>query len=333
MRMVFVALFALVVLVPATASAQAWAEKMFKDKDTKDNPLVHDFGSVPRGAQLFHRFKITNIYAVPMEITNIRASCICGSAKETKKTLEPRESGYIEVTMDTKRFTGPKTITIYVTVGPEYVSTAELKISANSRADVVFNPGELKFGVVPRGKATEKQEIDVEYAGALDWKVTEIVTNNLPIEATFKEWYREPGKAGYKVSVGLKADAPAGSIKREFYLRTNDPTSPLLPVLVEAVVQAPLSAAPEVAKFGTVPVGQTRTQRIFVRGNKAFRIVAIEDQKDGVKAETPDVAGETHIVTIKWTPDKAGDLKASLVIKTDLDNLSITLPIEGAATK
>src|SRR5262245_40551071 len=132
MRKGFVALLALFALSPVTASAQAWAEKMFRDKDTKDNPLVHDFGSVPRGAQLFHRFKITNIYAVPMEITNLKPSCGCGTAKATKTTLEKRESGFIEVTLDTTRFTGPKTVTISVTVGPEFTSTADLRLSFNS---------------------------------------------------------------------------------------------------------------------------------------------------------------------------------------------------------
>lgn len=337
MRKAFVALLALAALAPATASAQAWAEKMFKDKDAKDNPLVHDFGSVPRGAQLFHRFKITNIYAVPMEITNLHPSCGCGSAKATKTTLQPRESGFIEVTLDTKRFTGLKNVTISVTVGPEFTSTADLRLSFNSRADVVFNPGQVSFGVVARGKATDKQEIDVEYAGALDWKVTEVVTNNAPVEVTFKEWYRRAGKTsanevGYKISVALKADAPAGPLKQDFFLKSNDPGTPLLPVLVEAMVQAPLSASPEKAEMGAVPVGQAATKKIIVKGNKAFRIVGFEGQDGVVTAESPEGAGETHIVTIKWQPAKAGEIKQQLTIKTDLDkDATITVPVEGNA--
>lgn len=52
------------------AFAQDWAEKMF----VKDNvpQLAHDFGIVARGAMLHHAFHITNIYAVPIEITTIR---------------------------------------------------------------------------------------------------------------------------------------------------------------------------------------------------------------------------------------------------------------------
>ncbi|HMF13159.1 MAG TPA: DUF1573 domain-containing protein [Gemmataceae bacterium] len=327
MRKATAALFVLVALAPAPGSAQAWAEKMFKDPDAKDNPLVHDFGSVPRGSQLFHRFKITNLHA----------SCGCGTPKATKTKLQPRESGYVEVTLDTKRFNGPKKVTVSVTVGPEYVSTADLQLSFNSRGDIVFNPGQVNFGVVPRGKASDKQEIDVEYAGALDWKVTEVVASDAPLEVSFKEWYRRAGKAtanevGYKISVALKADAPAGPLKQDIYLKTNDPACPLLPVLVEATVQAPLAVLPEKAEFGSVPVGQSATKRIVVKGMKPFKIVGIEGQEEGITAETPEPAGETHFVTIKWQPDKAGDLKRQLTVKTDLDkDATIAIPVEGTA--
>jgi hypothetical protein len=332
MRKAIVALCALVALYRGTASAQPWAEKMFRDKDAKDNPLVHDFGSVPRGAQLLHRFKITNIYAVDMQIIDIRSSCACGSAKETKKVLKPREVGYIEVNMDTKRFSGPKTISIHVTVGPEFTSTAELKISANSRADVVFNPGQVNFGVVPRGQASTKQDVDIEYAGTLDWKITELVTNNVPVEATFKEWYRRSGQVGFKISVALKPDAPAGTLKEELYLKTNDPNCPLLPLLVEATVQAPLSVKPDTAKMGTVTLGQTGTQKVIVKGNKPFSIVSIEGQEDGITAEAQPGAGEIRIVTIKCQPTKAGDIKRQLIIKTDLDKeAAVTVTVEGSA--
>jgi hypothetical protein len=332
MRKALVAVVALAAVTPTTLHAQAWAEKMFRDKDAKDNPLVHDFGSVPRGAKLLHRFKITNIYAVEMQIADIRASCTCGSAKETKKVLKPREVGYIEVTMDTTRFAGPKTISIFVTVGPEYTSTAELKVSANSRADVVFNPAQVTLGVVPRGQASAKQEVDVEYAGTLDWKITEIKTNNAPIEATFKEWYRKPGQVGYKITVGLKVDAPVGPVKEEIFVKTTDPNCPLLPVLVEATVQPPLSATPEIAKMETVIVGQAKTMRVFVRGSKAFRITGIDGQEDGITAETPNAAGETHVVTIKCQPARAGEFKRPIVIKTDLDkDASVTVTVEGTA--
>src|SRR5262249_21615036 len=133
---------AVLTLGAAQAPAQGWAEKMFKDG------LTHDFGPVPRGAQLFHRFTVTNIYAVRMEITGVKSGCGCVTANAPRRVLEPLESTTLGVSMAARRFTGPKTVSIRVTVGPEFISGAELKVSANSRADVVFNPGQVTFGTV-----------------------------------------------------------------------------------------------------------------------------------------------------------------------------------------
>src|SRR4051794_39816075 len=100
MRKAYLAIVALAVAT-APVSAEAWAEKMFKDG------LTHDFGTVPRGAQLVHHFTITNIYAVRMEITSIKSGCGCVTASMPKRVLESKESTTLEVRMDGKRFVGP----------------------------------------------------------------------------------------------------------------------------------------------------------------------------------------------------------------------------------
>src|SRR5262249_51791742 len=153
----------------------------------------------------------TNIYAVRMEILSVQSGCGCVSAEATKRILEPRETAYIDVHMDGRRFTGSKNVMVRVTVGPEYVSSAELKVSAFSRADVVFNPGPVNFGTVSTGQAAT-QTIDLEYAGTLNWTVSEVIAKDLPIEATLSELYRRPGQVGYRLQVSLKADAPVGPL-------------------------------------------------------------------------------------------------------------------------
>ena len=82
-------LLALIVTAAAAtaAPAQNWAEKMFPDG------IEHDFGVVPHGAQLFHRFAVKNIYAVRMEITSITPGCGCVTAKATKRELIGGNSG------------------------------------------------------------------------------------------------------------------------------------------------------------------------------------------------------------------------------------------------
>src|SRR5262249_11826090 len=153
------------------------------------------------------------------------------------------------------------------------------KVTANSRADVVFNPGEVNFGVVPIGQ-TPTQTIDVEYAGTHPWKLEAINTNGAPYTATLEEWYRKPGQAGYHIRFTLDKDAPAGALKHEVLLQTNDPNGPAVPLLVEATVQAALSVSPETVVLGTVPVGEAATHKVLLRGTRAFRILGVEDLGD-----------------------------------------------------
>ncbi len=329
-------LLTLVVLALATvaAPAQGWAEKMFPDG------LTHDFGTVPRGTQLLHKVKITNIYNVRMEITSIKSGCGCVTATAAKRVLEPRESTIIEVRMDARRFTGPKEVGVRVTVGPEYISSAELTIKANSRTDVVFNPGQVSFGTVTRGQAPT-QTINVEYAGKLDWQVSEVVAKDVPYTTVIKELYRQPagrlgvGKSGYRLSVTLKDDAPLGALTHFVYLKTNDPASPLVPVLIEANVQSALSVLPAALSLGAVKTDTTLTRRVVVRGNRPFRIKEVDgvgsDIQLGAALATTDA--EVQFVTFKCNFDKPGPFKRELKIKTTIQDAPVVVTIDGTAAK
>jgi hypothetical protein len=307
-----------------TAAQGNWAEKMFKEG------IKHDFGNVPHGAQLMHRFPITNIYAKELDVIEVRSGCVCGSASPSTKTLEAAKAGFIEVLMDARKFTGPKTITIYVTVGKgsEYRSTAELKVSANSRQDVVFNPGEVDFGAVPQGQAA-KRVIDVEYAGKLDWKVTNFSNNGAPLELELKELYRRPGQVGYRLEVALKPDTAPGAYKWEVQLETNDPASQKVPVLVEANVQAALTVTPGSLSFKDVKAGEERSLLLRIKGNKAFTVKALDGLGDGLTAELPSGSSPVHSIKFRFQSTTVGPFKKQVQIKTDLQEAPVTVTVEG----
>lgn len=313
----------------APAQTPEWADKLF----AKESPN-HNFGNVPRGAVLSHDFTLTNIYAVPLDIIGTRASCGCVIVKPAKTTIQPKESIVVGVTMDARRFTGPKTVTIHISVGPQYTSTATLSVTANSRTDVVFNPGQVNFGVIASGQNVT-QAIDIEYAGAIDWKVTGVSEHAFPFTTKIEELYRRPGQVvqvGYRLNVTLKADAPAGTHRWELLLQTNDPGSPSLPVLIEATIQAPLSVAPNPVALGGLKVGEEVSRRVLVRGSRPFRILSVENAGD-VTVEYPPASALVQVVTVRWKPTAAGDLKRDLRIKTDLDGgAATTMIVEGKAT-
>lgn len=310
----------------APAQNQAWADKLLKGE------TAHDFGTVARGAQMYHRFAITNIWAVPLEIMNVRVSCGCVTATVSKQSLQPRETGYLDVNMDARRFTGPKNVSIFVTVGPQYTSTATVRVSAVSRADVVFNPGEVNFGIVPCGQKAV-QMVDVEYAGALDWKVSEVIKNGAPLDVDLDPLYREPGRVGYRIRTTLKPDAPPGLLRCEVQLKTNDPASPFVPLLVEANVQASLSVAPSSVTFGPAKVGEVLVKRVMVRAGKPFHIVGVEGLGDGIEADIPSTLGATQWLTLKFRPTEPVESRRELRITTDLDKqASASLTVQATST-
>jgi hypothetical protein len=318
MRIVALSLLALA-LAAAPSQAQVVVEEPQPNWATKliTNGLSHDFGNVPHGTLLHYQFKLHNIYAVPLTI-NTRAGCNCLTATASVSVLKPEGDAYIDVTMNTAVYTGPRTKPIYLEVGPQYISSAALWLSAYSRADIVCNPGHLNFGVVATGQGATPQTIDVEYAGTRDWRITGVNKTDGPLDVSFKEIYRRTGQVGYRVTVALKPNVVSGTLREEVLLRTNDPGSPLVPVLVEAHVQSALTVVPEILNLGKLRSGESMTKLLMVRGASPFHVVTVEGQGDGIVAETPTTASQVQIIRIKYEAGKAGELKKQLKIKTDV---------------
>ena len=233
---------------PPQQQPPAWAEKLFGPPAN----LVHDFGTVPRGALLRHDFVMTNIYAVPIEIADIRVQMGWWGATPDKHQLQPNEKATISMWVDARRFTGQKTGVIFVTIGPNNISTVRLTFTAFSRDDIVCRPGEVVFDSVAPGQ-TPSATVDIEYSGQLAWQVSKaVIPKQAPFEATVKELYRRPGQVGYQLKLSLKKDAAPGQFQENIFLKTNDPNAGLLPVLVRGNIQAPLEAVPDALKLKEV---------------------------------------------------------------------------------
>lgn len=324
MRKLGLALVTSFLLAPAAQAQSAWADKMF------GGDLVHDFGVVARGSQLKYSFKMTNIWKVPLEITDVKVSCGCLKAEPSTRVLQPNETAMLNIHMDGKQFSGPKTIRIHVTVGPKFVSTATLTVSANARGDVAFLPNEIDFGTVQRGQ-TPTKPIEVEYNGTqVDWRVTEIVKNgSAPFELRVEPLGGTPARRGYRLFATMKPDATGGAFKQDVILKTNDLTSPILTFHIVGNVQAGLAVSPSPIVVRDLKVGETQTKKVFVRAPRPFRVTAVEGQGDGVTVDVPNRQDMTLVLTVHIEPAAAGNLRRQLLIRTDLDGETTPLTIEA----
>jgi hypothetical protein len=342
MRKVVLTLLSMTLLVGAARAqeqdASHWVEKLVVGYAEKGpSVLTKDFGTVARGGQLLHTFKLYNPYKVPLTI-DTEVECNCVSVSPKSFVIQPKQGADLNITMDTARFVGNKMVHITVLTGPPpYTQPQPMKllVMALIRADLVLNPGHVNLGTIKSGQATAPQVLEVEYAGATDFRITEVVEHTAPVKLSYKEWYRGPGPGGYRVgyhvTAELKDGAAAGGFRQELFLRTNDPAGPLLPIPVEGMVQASLSAVPNTLELGNMKLGEERLQRVMVRGAKPFMVIGIEGAGEGITYELPTAPSMIQTVVFHCKPGMTGDVSRKIQIKTDLgsDN-AVSIKVEGA---
>jgi Protein of unknown function (DUF1573) len=300
----------------AGTAAASWANGLFDEQS-------HDFGPVPRGGKFRHDFRLTNRLAEPITIINVRASCGCTTGRAVASQVAPGQATVVEAEMDTRNFVGAKVTTLYVSVvsagGQE--SEARLGVSANILSDIVLNPGTIDFGAVTRGR-TPELSLTVDRVGAPSWKVERMVTGSRVLGDQLVETTRDGSTVQYLLRVAIKPDAPAGFVRDEIRLLTNDPESPTIPIPVTASIRSDLTASPGVLTLGRVASAGGAQGRFLVRASRPFSIVSVEGDGDGFKAVEPSPnKAAAHILAVSYKSADGrprGDFRHVFRVVTDL---------------
>lgn len=104
-----------------------------KKSDRFPDGRAHDFGEVKHGTSLKNTFRIVNMSNAPLNLTSVRVSNGCMTGTVSKRVLQPKEEGKVEVTVNTRRFVGSKTIGMLLTVEQGgNTETLKFLITANS---------------------------------------------------------------------------------------------------------------------------------------------------------------------------------------------------------
>ncbi len=300
----------------ARSLADAWTDALFPERS-------HDFGMVPRGVKVKHDFLLVNRLSEPITILNLRPSCGCTSGKAHASTVAPGESTVIEAEMDTRNFVGPKATVLFVNLitasGRE--SEARLAVSSFILSDIVLNPGAVDFGTVKRGQAAT-QVLTIDRINRPDWKFTRMVSATRSLSAQLVETSRKDAAVSYALTVSVKPDAPAGLLRDELRLISNDPETPSIPIMVTGVIRGDLTAAPSVLSLGQVHSSAGAHGRFVVRASRPFAIRAIEGAGNGFVTSAPDGTRQAaHVVTVAYKPEEGtttGDIRRVFRVHTDL---------------
>jgi hypothetical protein len=295
--------------------AATWADSMFDE-------LSKDFGSVPRGPMLSHPFRVTNNTQQTVVIGGIRVSCGCVTATAQTGMLAPGQSTVIFTTMDTRRFSGVKTVTIFVSLTAPRSEEVRLWVQANSRDDVTVTPEAISFGQIKRA-SQPTGSVNVIFLGGSQWSITGVQCDSNYVRAQSVEVSRNFNEVTYKVSAHLRSDAPVGRWFTDIWLSTNNPATPRVRVPLTVEIESALTVSPAVVDLGQPKVGGQVERRVIVRGVSPFKITDIRGGDDQVKVrDTMPESKPLHVLAVTLQPSKTGDWTRSLHIVTDLKDES-----------
>jgi hypothetical protein len=307
--------------------AGTWTDGLFPENR-------HDFGMVPRGVKVKHDFQLVNRLAEPINILNLRPSCGCTSGRANASVVGPGQTATIEAEMDTRNYVGLKATVLYVSLMTASGREAEVGLGVTSTilSDIVLNPGSIDFGTINR-RQTPSQVLTIERINGAGWRFNRMVSASRSINAQLVETKREGAAVTYTLYVSLKGDAPAGRIRDEIHLLSNDAETPSIPVLVTAWIRGELTAAPSILTLGQIHSSAGAQGRFVVRASRPFAIRSIEGTGDGFSVSPPDGKRQSaHIVAVAYRPAEGttvGDIRRVFRVYTDLPGEA---PLELTAT-
>jgi hypothetical protein len=313
------------VLVAAGVSfGEDWADKMFEIK-------THDFGSVARSAKAEFEFVMTNLYQEDIHIAGVRTSCGCTTPSVTKSVLKTYEKGAVVAKFNTHLFLGSKGATLTVTIDRPTYAEVQLRVDGYIRSDVSITPGSVQLGTVEQGTETSKK-VSVTYGGWSGWQATGVRSANPHVKAQLVETGRYSNQVSYDVLVTLDKAAPAGYLKEQLQLLTNDQNSPQIPLAVEGRVMSSVTVSPSSLFLGVVQPGQTVTKQLVVQGKKPFKITGIFCNDESFQFTNDNTEKLLHMVPVTFTAKegkKGSKVSESIRIQTDLGTTVQELPAQA----
>jgi hypothetical protein len=326
-----VAAAAVAFCVADAASAQEWAKKMF-------SVTSHNFGTVAKGSKTEYRFVFRNLYKEDLHVVGVRTSCGCTSPEITKRDLKTHETSEIIAKFNTRTFLGQHGATLTVTFDKPFHAEVQLRVAGNIRGDVTFDPPFVDLGNVDLGKGAERT-IRVTRVGSAPWEIKDVRSANGNFEVALSKPTVGAAQTTYDLTMRLKPDAPAGYLKGQLILVTNDPRATQIPMDVEGRVVAEVTVSPQLLSLGAVPSGGSVTKNVVVRANRPFCVTGISCP-DGCLSCTPKSTPATvHILPVTFTAGAAaGKVERQLKIATDLGEgavptVTVQAVVEAAETK
>lgn len=310
-------------------SAQEWATKMF-------SATSHNFGTVARGSKTEFRFTFRNVYKEDLHIVGVRTSCGCTSTEVTKRDLKTHETGEVVATFNTRTFLGQHGATLTVTFDKPFYAEVQLRVAGNIRGDVTFEPAFVDLGNVDLGKGVERT-VRVTHIGSTPWEIKDVRSANPNFEVHLSKPTHTTAQSTYDLMLRLKPETPAGYVKGQLILVTNDARAAQIPMDVEGRVVAEVTVSPQLLALGAVQQGRSVTKNVVVRANRPFSVTNVSCPDGCLTCPIKETPAAVHILPVTFHAGTlVGKIERQLKITTDLGDgavpsVTVQATVEPAA--
>lgn len=254
-------------------------------------------------------------------------------------TLQPKQSGTVDVVLDTKPLTAPGECSIGLGSNDPERPTAILQLAVAPQSTLKAKPGFARYTYVQgEAEGTIRQLV-----WAKDGKDFRILELEAPPQvrtsfraATDKERNPEATGSQWIVETTIVADAPVGPLLGAIDVRTDHPEQKLMRVPLSGFVRPVMHVTPPQATIGDVTLDGEVKVELFLRNfaTEPIHVLKVESSVPGTRAEVaPREEGRSWDLYLILTPAMAsGKFAGNLTISTDSFKLpKLVVPVTGSA--
>ncbi|TAK56054.1 MAG: DUF1573 domain-containing protein [Bacteroidetes bacterium] len=177
-----------------------------------------DFGEVFTGSSVKRTLTIKNVGTAPLEIDDVSTSCGCTATMLSKSTILPKDSGSLEISFDSRKFSGKVEKAVTFETNDTTQKKVRIIFTANVSRLIEYEPDHLVYNVISLDSATVK-ELTISNVGSAPLKIKSIKAT--PDDMTFEISEKEI-PAGQKSVITCTLKPKSGGIKKGNIVITTD---------------------------------------------------------------------------------------------------------------
>ncbi|MDA0990255.1 MAG: DUF1573 domain-containing protein [Verrucomicrobia bacterium] len=291
---------------------------------------TYDFGTVTGESSIQHVFTVRNDGDSPLQISRVKPSCGCTTAKLPTNTLQPGEAVDISTSLSLKGRNGPQKKYIYVESNDPSQPRYQLEIKGQIRKVFEVNPPQAIFHVSPNVPPAEIQ-IRLSFEADQPYHVTALDASRAPF-CRVEQVDMDAGK-----TTMLRLSLLDDFISNQPYMNgtitvsTDHPDHPtvVIPVAV-ATTRDVLISPHELMLSATTPADTPVMQQLYVRNRLStpLEIVSVELPSPTITVKPEALSANVYRLMLTFeNPTSELDGKAVTIVVRQADGREETYEI------